>query len=178
MNNILKHLQWRDEFDALKKEEDLYKKSLYLVKWLFENKTDKDDKPYINHLLRVSSKMTTLDGKVAALLHDVVEDIEGVTFDDLIDIGIPYNIIKVLKLVTKKPHENNLTKEEKLLLYNEEINNIIKSNNMLAIELKYSDMSDNYNKERLNKLDSTTREWLEKKYSNNIKKLEKRLENK
>ena len=175
MNNLTKYLS-DEEFNYIYHEHDIYNKSMMLVEILFIDKVDKNNKPYLYHLLRVSSKMSTIEGKTAALLHDVVEDIEGVTFDDLIDIGIPNNIIEVLKLVTKKPHEDNLNREEKLLLYNDEIDNIIKSDNELAIELKYSDMSDNFNKNRLSELDETTREWLTRKYGNNIKKLEKRLE--
>ena len=86
-------------------------------------------------------------------------------------------IIEVLKLVTKKEHEKNISKSKKLELYNEEIDNIINSNNEIAIELKYSDMSDNFNKERLKLLDKDMQEWLTLKYGQNIKKLEKVREN-
>lgn len=178
MNNLLRYLT-DEEFNYVSSENDLYLKSLFLVEILFKDKVDKNNVPYITHLMRVSSKMTTLDGKVCGLLHDVVEDIEGVTFDDLKEIGIPDNIIEVLKLVTKKPHSEELSKEEKLELYNEEIDNIINSNNELAIELKYSDMSDNFDKDRLKLLSVEKQEWLTLKYENNIKKLEKvrRIEN-
>jgi len=171
-NNLLKYLK-EDEFKYVYNESDLYKKCLFLVSILFKDKVDQNNIPYITHLMRVSSKMTSLDGQVAALLHDVVEDIDDVTFYDLSDIGIPDNIIEVLKLVTKKPHREELTNEEKLELYNEEIDNIIKSNNKLAIELKYSDMSDNFDKERLKLLSHEKQKWLTLKYGENIKKLEK-----
>jgi len=172
MNNLLKYLT-DEEFNYVCFEKDLYKKSLFLVEILFKNKVDKNNIPYITHLMRVSENMTTIDGKVCGLLHDVVEDIEGVTFKDLSDISIPDNIIEVLKLVTKKPHGEELSKEEKLELYNEEINNIINSNNELAQELKYSDMSDNFDKDRLKLLSVDKQEWLTLKYAGNIKKLEK-----
>ena len=177
MNNLLKYIT-NEEFNYVYNENDLYNKSLFLVEILFKNRVDKCNVPYVTHLLRVSEKMGSKDGKVAALLHDVVEDIEGVTFDDLRDIGIPLNIIEVLKLVTKKPHDRVFTQDEKLMLYNEEINNIINSNNEIAIELKYSDMSDNFNEERLKLLEPQKRNWFLLKYGENIKKLEKAREKK
>ena len=155
---------------------DLYSKSKILVVRLFEDRTDKNGKPYINHLLRVSNKMTTRDGKVVALLHDVVEDIGGVTFADLKDIGIPSHIIEALKLVTKKESSKELTKKEKLERYNQEIEHIIKSKNRLAIELKKIDMSDNFDIRRLNQLDEEKQEWLTQKYANNVVKLRKVME--
>lgn len=174
MNNLLRYLT-DEEFNYVSSENDLYLKSLFLVEILFKNKVDKNNVPYITHLMRVSSKMTTLDGKVCGLLHDVVEDIEGVTFKDLSDIGIPDNIIEVLKLVTKKPHSEELSKEEKLERYNQEIARIIKSKNRLAIELKKNDMSDNFDIRRLNQLDEEKQEWFTQKYGNNVVKLRKAM---
>jgi len=155
------------------KEWDLYFKSLSLVLRMFFFKKDKAGKPYVNHLLRVSDSMTTIDGKVAGLLHDVVEDIEDVTFEDLIEFGIPKHIIEVLKLVTKEKVNKPLTQEEKLQKYNEEIDRIIASQNLLALELKIADMSDNYNEDRLKQLDEEKQKWFNEKYGENIKRLRK-----
>ncbi len=171
-NNLLKYLTEK-EFNYIKNEKNLYKKSYCLANVLFKRIEDKCGLPYMGHLIRVSCDMSTFEGKVAGLLHDVVEDIEGVTFDDLIDIGIPLNIIEALKLVTKEPNDIKLSKREKLTLYNYEIDNIIKSNNKLAIELKYSDMKDNFNLDRLKMLDKEKIHWFKLKYGENIKKLEK-----
>ena len=113
--NIIKDLALKRNLVLIGEEivNNSYKKSYDLVSILFKDKVDKNNKPYITHLIRVSSKMSTIEGRVAALLHDVVEDINGVTFNDLKDIGIPDNIIEVLKLVTKKEHEKNITKSKK-----------------------------------------------------------------
>lgn len=100
MNHLELYID-KDDLDKIKNCDDLYLKSAVLVRILFKNKKDKSSKPYLGHLYRVSSRMTTLDGMVAGLLHDVVEDIKDVTFDDLVEIGIPIHIIEVLKLVTK-----------------------------------------------------------------------------
>jgi len=171
MSTLLKYFT-EEELEQLK-DWKLYSKSLLLVSRMFFFKKDKAGKPYINHLLRVSDKMKTIDGKVAALLHDVVEDIEGVTFEELIEFGIPNHIIEVLKLVTKEKVGQTLTQEQKLQKYNEEINKIIASKNLLALELKLADMSDNYNPSRLKQLDEEKQKWFNEKYGENIKKLRK-----
>lgn len=171
MSGLLKYFT-QAELEQLKTL-DLYSRSKALVSKLFSSKKDKSGKPYINHLLRVSEKMTSIDGKVAGLLHDVVEDIDGVTFDDLISFGIPEHIIEVLKLVTKEETNEPLSKEQKLQKYNQEIDRIIESKNPLALELKISDMSDNYDPNRLGQLDEEKQKWFEQKYGENIMRLRK-----
>ena len=152
---------------------DLYSRNKALVSKLFFHKKDKSGKPYIGHLLRVSENMTSIDGKIAGLLHDVVEDIQGVTFNDLISFGVPKHIIEALKLVTKEETKELLTKEQKLQKYNQEIDRIIESRNLLALDLKIADMSDNYDPNRLEELDEEKRKWFEQKYGQNIKRLRK-----
>ena len=49
-------------------------------------KTDDKGSPYINHALRVMEKMDTEEEKMAAVLHDVVEDTE-ITLQDLCVAG-------------------------------------------------------------------------------------------
>jgi len=171
MGGLLKYFT-QDELEQLQAL-DLYSRSKELVSKLFYYKKDKSGKPYVNHLLRVSEKMTSLDGKIAGLLHDVVEDIEDVTFDDLILFGVPEHIIEALKLVTKIETNTPLTKEQKLQKYNQEIDRIIESRNPLALELKIADMSDNYDPNRLGELDEEKRNWFEQKYGENIKRLRK-----
>ena len=174
MNGLLKYFN-KEELEHLKIM-DLYSKSEVLVRKLFEGKTDKEGKPYVNHLLRVSGKMTSIDGKVAGLLHDVVEDIEGVSFEDLSCLGIPDNIIEALKLVTKEETTKNLTKQQKLQKYNGEIDKIIESKNLLALELKIADMRDNYDLNRLKNLPEEKQNWFKEKYEKNLEKLRKARE--
>ena len=177
--DYINHLEFymsRETLNKIKKCDDLYLKSAMLVRILFKNKKDKVGKPYIGHLLRVSNKMTTLDGMIAGLLHDVVEDIPDIYFDDLLDFGIPDHIIDALRLVTKEPTTKKLTKEEKLIRYNQEIDNIIASGNDLALELKISDMSDNFNPDRLNELPIEQIEWFNQKYEKNLVKLKNERE--
>jgi hypothetical protein len=62
----------------------------------------KDGSPYILHPLRLMVKMRTDDERMAAVLHDVVED-TTVTFDDLQKAGIPDSALEAVKLLTHDP---------------------------------------------------------------------------
>ena len=62
--------------------------------------------PYIVHPLRVMTKVDTPEARMAAVLHDVVEDTE-ITFDDLAAQGCPENVLEALKLLTHvKPRQD------------------------------------------------------------------------
>ncbi len=161
-------------YDELILITDDYKRSLKLVEYLFKNKKDKEGEPYINHLLRVSNKLSNPNTKVAGLLHDTVEDTR-ITFDDLKSLNFNDEIIDLVRLVTNEPNIIPLSKKEWLNKYHKKITKILESGNVEAVKLKYSDMSDNMNPERLNKLDEKTRNHLINKYQNEIIRLEKYL---
>ena len=59
--------------------------------------------------------------------------------------------------------------------YHDKISSILNSNNDEAIKLKYADMSDNYNEERLSKLDIEIQTKLRNKYQNEYIRLESYL---
>lgn len=166
----------KDDLDKIKSCDDVFLKSAVLVRILFKDKIDKAGEPYLSHLVRVSNHMTTLDGNIAGLLHDVVEDIPNVRFEDLLDVGIPPHIVEVLRLVTKEPISSELTQSDKLIDYNKQIDKIIDSGNDLALELKIADMLDNYNPDRLKKLPLDQLVWFNEKYARNLIKLKKEKE--
>ena len=174
-NNLELYID-KDDLDKIRKCDDLYLKSAILVRILFKDKIDKSKDPYLHHLFRVSNRMTTLDGMVAGLLHDLVEDIYNIEFKDLLDIGIPDHIVETLKLVTKEPTIEKLDKIEKLERYNKEIDKIINSGNDLALELKIADVSDNSSSKRLDKVTIEDCIWFKIKYSDNLKKLKEEKE--
>ena len=125
------------------------------------------------HLIRVSERLDEPIEKVAGLLHDVLEDTD-ITEKDLLEVGIPIDVIKIIKLVThEKIDKSNMTKNEKLELYNKEIDKVINSRNIHAIRLKEADMSDNYDLERLKKLPQDKQEWFHEKYGKQLVKLRK-----
>ena len=102
-----------DEIEYIKSCESIEFKCLVLVSRLFDDKKDKAGYPYLGHLLRVSNRLDDPNERCAALLHDTLEDIEGMTTEALLSIGIPQNIIDMVLLVTKTEG----------LSYEEEINN-------------------------------------------------------
>ena len=144
-----------------------YEKAYYLVSILFKDKTDKEGEPYIGHLTRVSDHVENMNTKIAALLHDVVEDIPNFTFTDLEELGFNEEVIELVRLVTK----------DESLPYHERITKIIASGNVEAIKLKYADMSDNADEERLSKLEYDVQERLRKKYSGELLRLREYLYN-
>ena len=171
-NNLLKYFTMRHLL-LLSSLNGVDFKAGMIARVLFENKFDKAGEPYIFHLIRVSERLNEPIEKVAGMLHDVLEDTD-VTEKDLLEIGIPLEVIEIIKLVTHdKIDKSNMTKSEKLELYNKDIDKIINSGNIHAIRLKEADMSDNYNLERLKKLPQDKQEWFHEKYGKQLIKLRK-----
>lgn len=144
-----------------KDKSKLYEETLEFITHKFHGRYDKGGCPYMDHLF-VSSHMKTIDGKILGLLHDVVEDIEGVTFETLLNMGYPTNIIEALKIVTR----------DKNVPYDDYINNIALSNNALAIELKKCDLTHNMDISRIPNSTEKDIKRLEK-YKRNFKVIKK-----
>lgn len=149
---------------------DDYKRALKLVEILFKDKKDKEGKPYINHLIRVSSKLSNYNTKVAGLLHDTIEDIPNFTYDDLRNLNFNETIIELVRLVTKD--------KKNIQSYHNRITKLIKSNNLEALKLKLSDIQDNCDLNRLAKLDEPTRKRLYNKYKDELERLKNILKEK
>lgn len=66
---------------------------------------DKGGAPYILHPLKVMLRMTTLEERIVAVLHDVVEDC-GVSLDDLRNEGFSEEVLTAIESVTKVPGES------------------------------------------------------------------------
>ncbi len=66
-----------------------------------EGQRDKADAPYILHPLRVMLRLTSEAERITAVLHDVVEDCEGWSFERLLGEGFSNEIIEALQSVTK-----------------------------------------------------------------------------
>lgn len=172
MNNLLNYFT-EEELGVISRMKDLHLKSTVIVTELFKNKKDKAGYPYLWHLFRVSSRLDLEIEKIAGLLHDVLEDTE-ITEKDLLDVGIPEEIIDIVKIVTHdKIDKSNMTNDEKLMLYNAEIDKVINSGNIHAIRLKEADMSDNYDPDRIKELPKEKQEWFHQKYGKQLVKLRK-----
>ena len=138
--------------------EILYAKTGLLIRKWFGDKYDKGGHPYINHLLYVASCALTDEERIAALLHDIVEDTE-VTFDDLKSFGMSEDIIELLRLLTKDENDT----------YEECIDKIISSKNKSALRIKKRDLEHNMDSSRLN--DDYLIKKLKDKYEPNYKRI-------
>lgn len=66
---------------------------------------DKGGAPYILHPLKVMLRMTTLEERIVAVLHDVVEDC-AISLDDLRKEGFSEEVLTAIQSVTKVPGES------------------------------------------------------------------------
>jgi (p)ppGpp synthase/HD superfamily hydrolase len=69
--------------------------------------TDKASQPYILHPLRVMLRVGTEHERMAAVLHDVVED-TSVTLERLAEEGFPEPVLLAVQALTKSNGESNL----------------------------------------------------------------------
>lgn len=173
-NNLLISFS-KEDLEKIREMDDQYLKASVIVRRVFANILDKAGNPYIDHLYTVSLSEDYISS-VAGLLHDIIED-TNITALDLLEVGIDRDIVETVFIVTKPLKEKiELSEEERLQSYNVEIDSIINSGNPHALRLKMRDMKNNYDQKRLELLSSEQQEWFDKKYGNNLKKLEKALE--
>lgn len=106
---------------------------------------DKNGAAYIFHPIRVMMRCTTPNAKIAALLHDVVEDTRDtdrpVTFDQLQKEGFSPDVLSILRLVTHLPN----------VPYDDYIDQLM--TDQTAIEVKIADLEDNSDIRRLQEVD-------------------------
>jgi (p)ppGpp synthase/HD superfamily hydrolase len=67
--------------------------------------TDKADAPYVLHPLRVMLSVTTNEERIVAVLHDLVEDCPGRSFERLREEGFSERVLTALASVTKRDGE-------------------------------------------------------------------------
>jgi len=68
---------------------------------------DKAGQPYILHPLRVMLRVTTEEERIAAILHDVVED-TSVTLEQLAEEGFSPTVVAAVEALTKRPGESRM----------------------------------------------------------------------
>ena len=115
---------------------DIIEKSLEIALNAYKGQKDKAGETYILHPLRIMSKMESIEEKSVALLHDVIEDYDYCA-DDLIEKGIPIDVVDAVLALTKVKNEN----------YEIFIERVLK--NSLASKVKIADIEDNINVLRL-----------------------------
>lgn len=97
---------------------------------------DKGGEPYILHPLRVMMGVRGENEKIAAVLHDVVED-TSITLDDLRREGFADAIVRAVDALTKRPGETRLDAGRRAAA------------DPIARKVKLSDLADNMNLTRL-----------------------------
>ncbi len=115
---------------------ELLNKAIVLAATYHDHQKDKAGQPYILHPLRIMMQAETIEEKIVAVLHDIIED----TFIRLRDLklhGFSEYIIRALDCLTKRDDET----------YFDFIRRI--SENELATKIKILDLKDNMNLDRL-----------------------------
>ena len=123
--------------------------ALKIATMAHENVVRRNGDPYIFHPLRVANNTTyikTKNQKIAAILHDVVED-TPFTMQFLIENGISAEVIDILQY---------LTHDKEKVSYNDYIANIC--NNVDAMVVKLSDLHDNLDQGTLSVITEKDRE--------------------
>jgi len=97
---------------------------------------DKANAPYILHPLRVMLNVPTIEHKIVAVLHDVLEDTETST-EDLRKLGFQQQIIDAILALTKKVGESRLQAAQRTV------------QNPIARVVKLADIADNMDLSRI-----------------------------
>jgi len=100
--------------------------------------TDKYDQPYILHVLSVMGRCRTIEEKIVALLHDLVED-DHITFAALRRRKFPERILEAVDLLTRRKGESYEAFVERI------------APDPLARAVKLADLEDNMDIRRSNR---------------------------
>ena len=101
-----------------------------------KNQTDKASNPYILHPLHVMENVNSKEGKIVAILHDIIEDTD-ITENYLLKIGLSKRIVDAVVALTRSEDID----------YQEYIKTL--SSNPLANEVKLADLEHNMDLKRL-----------------------------
>lgn len=91
--------------EAFEKQPSNIEKAIKLALEAHWGQVDKQSQPYILHPLRVMASVDNENEKIAAILHDVLED-SGFTLDDLNDSGLPTEAISAVFALTRRKNED------------------------------------------------------------------------
>jgi (p)ppGpp synthase/HD superfamily hydrolase len=104
-----------------------------------QGQVDKAGQPYILHSLRVMFRVKSEHERIAAVLHDVVEDTR-VTLADLEKDGFSDEVLSAVEALTKRPQETRLDAARRA------------ANNPIARLVKLADNADNMDLNRITTL--------------------------
>ena len=98
--------------------------------------SDKAGEPYIFHPIRVMLAQSDPRARIAAILHDVVED-SDVTLDDLRREGFSEEVVVAVDALTEREGETRLDKAKRA------------AKNEIALRVKLADVTDNMDMSRI-----------------------------
>ena len=110
--------------------------AITLAAKLHRGQVDKGGAPYVLHPLRVMAAMETQEERIAAVLHDVVED-TPTSLDQLKAWGCPDTVLEAVDALSRRPGEDWDSYLERVAA------------NGLARRVKVKDLEDNLRPERL-----------------------------
>lgn len=128
----------KENFEFIKNIDDLVKKATMLVNIFFRDKKDKGGYAYLGHLQFVSNAFDDEDRKVVGLLHDVIEN-TVVSKTILLELGFPQHIVDAVCILTRSDDVS----------YDKYIDDIVDSNNLIAIDVKMKDLEHNMDISRI-----------------------------
>ena len=133
---------------------------------------DKGGNPYILHPIRVMLSLDSEEERIVGVLHDVVEDCEGWTWERLKEQGCSDEIIEALQSVSKTPKEEaeyrSLPEDKKLGHYLEFIQRA--KANKIGRNVKAADIRDNLDISRIDDITNNDIQRL-KRYSKALRLL-------
>ncbi|WP_239616862.1 GTP pyrophosphokinase [Cohnella mopanensis] len=119
---------------------------------------DKGGNPYILHPLAVMNRVETIEEKIVAVLHDVIEDTE-VTIEQLREFGFSEEILKAISLLTRSKEDSYEEFIEKTIYHR------------ISRNVKIADIKENMNISRIK--DPTEHDYKRlEKYKRAIERLE------
>lgn len=117
--------------------DELLKKCIEFAQTAHRGQKDKAGADYIGHPLRVMDQMNTTEGKIVAILHDVLEDTCYSVTDLYATLGLPDDLIESLILLTRRKGDNYMTYIQSL------------TGDPMAVSVKIADLKDNMDLSRL-----------------------------
>jgi (p)ppGpp synthase/HD superfamily hydrolase len=133
-------------------------RALAIAKAAHMGQVDKVGAPYISHPMRVCAALDSVEEKIVGLLHDVVEDGPGWTFDRLRREGFSESVVAAVEALTHRPDES----------YSASIDRA--KANPLARVVKLADLADNSDRTRLTQIGEREEKRLAK-YADAIRRL-------
>lgn len=115
---------------------DLLEQAILLAVQAHSGQRDKAWLPYVLHPLRVMLGQTDPEARIAAVLHDVVEDTD-ITIDQLAEAGFTASVLDAIRLLT----------HDKSTAYMDYIRAV--ADNPIASQVKLADLTDNMNISRI-----------------------------